>query len=376
MKHSVKYRSVTITVYPWTRQGRAYWRFRAGEKMVVRATLEDAKEAATDHAKAMHRGTLDLDTLTPPQVAAVKRMIDADPTCRLVDEFLVWHSRRAPKKNSIEAVAEFLAAKEANRGRSHYNVANLTRHLKDIPDANLCDITPAMLPAVVGAPRTRRNRIAAWITFFKWCVRQGHLPTGDLTAPERLDLPQIIRSTPATLTPSQLAVLFAHVSDQYRQWLALSSLAGLRTEEVCPSPQSGKSGIAWEDFAWDRDIIIIRPETAKIGRRRIVPILPALRRIMEPLKATGPIGPHLPPHTPPKGGKLAETTRLGAFIGGWKRNALRHSWLSYRSAIVGIAQAAAEAGNSESEARKSYVDAMGRDEAEEWFGITLVPHPK
>ena len=59
-------------------------------------------------------------------------------------------------------------------------------------------------------------------------------------------------------------------------------------------------------------------------------------------------------------------------VGGWKRNALRHSFISYRAAVpgVGIGQAAAEAGNSESQARKDYQDAKGADEAEEWFAMT------
>jgi citrate lyase beta subunit len=65
---------------------------------------------------------------------------------------------------------------------------------------------------------------------------------------------------------------------------------------------------------------------------------------MLPQDRVGIVGPHLPPHTPAKGGKEAETTRLGKLLGGWRRNALRHSFLSYRAAQVGIAQAAREAG--------------------------------
>ena len=372
MTVTVKYRTVSIHIHPWTRGKREYWRFKAGDKFIVRANIDDARKIATDHAKATYRGALDLDTLTPAQVAAVKRMIEADPSCALVDEFLVWRRKRAPRKNSTEAVTEFLAAKQTNAGLSHYNVLNLTRHLSRIPDANLCDITPADLPVIGGAARTRVNVINAWITFFRWCVRQGHLPHGEATAPERLDKPQIVRGAPATYSPAELRILLAAVERPYLKWLALAAFAGLRTEEVCPDPKSGKSGVAWEDFQWDRDILIIRPETAKTGHRRVVPIMPALRAILEPLKATGPVGPHLPPHTPPKGGKLAETTRLGNIIGGWKRNALRHSFVSFRAAQVGLAQTAMEAGNSETEARKSYNDAKGADEAEEWFGITFV----
>jgi integrase len=372
MTVTVKYRSVSIQIHPWKRQGRDYWRFKAGDKMVVRANIDDAKKAATDHAKATYRGSLDLSELTPQQVAACQRMIEADPTCALVDEFLVWHGKRAPKKSCRLAVTEFLAVKEAGRGKSHYNVANLTRHLARLPDKNLCDITLADFPAITGSARTRVNAINAWVTFFRWCVRQGYLPYGEATAAERLEKPQVVRSIPSTYTPTDLRALLAAVKRPYLPWLALAAFAGLRTEEVCPDPKSGKSGVAWEDFQWDRDILIIRPETAKTGHRRVVPILPALRSILEPLRASGSVGPHLPPHTPPKGGKLAETTRLGNVIGGWKRNALRHSWISYRAALVGLARTSMEAGNSESEARKSYNDAKGGDEAEEWFGIMFV----
>jgi hypothetical protein len=74
-------------------------------------------------------------------------------------------------------------------------------------------------------------------------------------------------------------------------------------------------------------------------------------------------------HTPRKGGEPSETTRLGAFVGGWKRNALRHSFISYRAAQAGLGQTAMEAGNSESEAKASYLDAMTEAESELWFRL-------
>ena len=370
----VKFRTVSLTVYPWRHSsGRDYWRYKHGGKAVTHATLEKATAAAKRIAEETFRGTASLGDLAPAQVSALRRVLEADPTCALVDEFLAWHGKRRPIKPASEAVVAFLAAKESNRGLSAHNVENLRKRLKDIPAKNLCDIVPADFPTLAGAARTRRNKIAVWVTFFRWCQRQGWLPHGEPTAPERLDRPQLVRSIPATWTPAELAVLVRHVAPPYLPWIALAAYAGFRTEELCPDAKSGKSPLAWEDFAWDRDLIIVRPETAKTGRRRIVPILPALRAILWPLKGQGPIGPHLPPHTPQKGGVLAETTRLGAFVGGWRRNALRHSWVSYRSALVGMSQTATEAGNSESEARKSYDDAKSRWEAEEWFASQECP---
>ena len=367
----VKFRSVEIVLRPWERSdGRLYWRFtRASGKRSGYPSLEKAKSEALNEAQAIHKGAIDFSTLTQAQARAMRRMLEADPTGALVDDFLSYVAKRAPKKMAVTAVAEFLAAKRANRGLSSHNVENLRKGLKTIPDKALAEIVPADFPVLKGAARTRRNKIAVWVTFFRWCRKQGWLPHGEPTAPEKLDRPQLQRSIPATWSPAELRVLLAEASEAYLTTFALQAYAGFRTEEICPHHKSGKSGLAWEDFAWDRDLIIVRPEVAKTGRRRIVPILPALRVILWPLKGKGAIGPHLPPHTPPKGGKQAETTRLGKLLGGWRRNALRHSWVSYRAAIVGMSQTAMEAGNSESEARKSYDDAKGADEAKEWFSV-------
>jgi integrase len=365
----VKYRTVSITIFPWSpRRGREYWKFRHGKKHVVRSTLEKAREEAKRLAEETYLGAARLGMLSDSQTRAIRRMLALDPQLSMVDEFLVWHAKRLPKKSCKEAVAEFLAAKKANAGRSPYNVENLTRHLAVLPDMDLSQIGPADLPPLTGEPRTRKNRRGAWVTFFLWCSEMGYLPYGEKTAPQRLEKPNVVRKIPSTWDREQLETLFAHVGGDYLGWLACAAFGGIRTEELCPAASSGKSPLDWSDFKWARKIIIIRPETDKNGQRRVVPILPALHAALWPIKQTfGRVGPVLPPHTPRRGGEPAETTRLGAFVGGWKRNALRHSYISFRAAMVGLSQTAMECGNSESEAKKSYNDAKGKDEARAWF---------
>ena len=370
----VKHRSITITVYPVKHHsGAVYHRFKKidGGK-ITRSTLAAAKSAALEHAKKIARqGRVDFDKLTTDQLRAIERILEADPTCRLVDEFLIWHDKRVPKKRAGEAIAEFLAAKEQARGLSNWNVDILTRHLKGIPDKVLTDLTLADLPPMVGAPRTRANRIASIRTFFTWARKRKYLPPHEDTIADMLEMPIVTRKIPSTWTPDELRILLENVGPDYLPWLACAALAGVRTEETSPDRASSKSPLDWSDFVWDRDIIIVRPETAKTGHRRVIPIQPRLREILFPIRqVSGRIAPALPPHTPQKGGKQCETTRLGKlFPGGWRRNALRHSFISYRAALVGLAQTAMEAGNSESEAKSSYNDAKGADEAKEWFGI-------
>src|SRR5207302_3360555 len=54
----------------------------------------------------------------------------------------------------------------------------------------------------------------------------------------------------------------------------------------------------------------------------------------------------------------------------WKRNALRHSFISYRLAeVLSAAQVALEAGNSETMIFKNYRDVVTPEAAKDWFSI-------
>lgn len=371
----VKYRTVSITVYPWTHpSGRQYWRFKAGERHITRSTLEKAKAAAKTHAQEVFKGALDINDLTPDQVRKIKRILEADPNLTLVDEFLVWHSRRAPKKLLGDALDEFLASKEANRGLSAQNVKTLKSRLSILTSLRgrmMTDIRPGDL--VISSdltPRTRKNIRASLVTFFRWCASNEYLPHGEKTAAERIEKPITRRKVPATYAPAEMLAILSAVSRKFLPWVACGGFAGIRTDEMYPLPTSDKSPLDWSDFLWDRGLIRIRPETDKNGRGRMVPILPALAHWLAPVKLEcGPLISCLP-----SSGDEPETSRIGALVGGWRPNALRHSFISYRAAIVGIGKAAMEAGNSESEAKKSYLDAKGADEAAEWFAIGTREH--
>lgn len=373
MNHVVKHKSVAITVYPWIHpSGRKYWRFKANGKHVTRASLKDAKDAAKAQARTTYRGEVDLSDLSDDQRTAVRRLIESGITASDVSEFLEWKRRFRPAVPLDAAREKFLSAKKVS---GHYHRRNLTRYLallsplgSSMMDSVTADDLRALLPAGA-APRTLANIRQSWVTFWRWSARNNLVSKENADMPSILDLPAVVRGIPAIYSDEELRKLFDNVKPSYLPWLAMAAFAGLRTEEVAPIKHSDKSPLDWADFHWDRDIIIVRPETAKTGRRRVVPILPALEKWLRPIaKESGRLAPRVPPSAG-EGKAMAETTRLGGFIGGWKRNALRHSWITYRAAMVGISQTAMEAGNSESEARRSYVDAAGKDVAEKWFSV-------
>lgn len=384
--HTVRVGSVALVLKPWTHPatGRDCWRAayygRDGKRRhITRSSLPEAKEAAFSVAKELASGAVDFAALSDSQLRGIRRILDADPELTGVDRYLAWLAKDRPNKPTNEAVAEFLAAKDANAGRSTQNHRTLRKHLQPLADAfgakSLADITLAEIESHLATNprngnRTRRNIRSSIVTFFRWAREREFLPEGK-TVIERTAVPIIADTIPCTYTPAELAILLSNVRLEYLPWLATAAFAGVRTDEISPVAGSRKSPLDWSDFHWDRDLIIIRPETAKTKRRRVVPILPALRSWLLPLRKE--IGPILTVRAPTKAGRgkgaIAETARLGALIGGWRPNALRHSFISYRAALIGLGQTAMEAGNSEAEARRSYNDAKGADEANEWFGV-------
>ena len=60
----------------------------------------------------------------------------------------------------------------------------------------------------------------------------------------------------------------------------------------------------------------------------------------------------------------------------WKRNALRHSFISYRVAeIQNVAQVALEAGNSPKIIFSNYRELVKAADAKKWFAIMPTPQP-
>lgn len=374
--HTVRFGQVSIKIRPWKHSsGRDYYRgdytcpATGARKRITAPDLPTVKERCLTVAKAIARGNIDLDDLSPHVARSIRRLLDRDPEMTMVDEFLAWHARRAPVKLLGEALDEFFVAKEAARGRSVQNLKTLRTRLKildPLRGKNLCDVTLSDLAIRPDLqPKTILNIRGSVVTFFAWCREREYLPHAEKTVAERIEKPLNRRKVPDTYTPAQLRILLDNVRERHLSWLAAVAFGGFRADELHPLRGGEKSPLDWSDFRWASNSIIVRPETDKNGQGRVVPILPALRAWLWPLRAErGPVVA-----TSPFSGKYSETTRLGKLIGGWSANALRHSWISYRAATEGLAKTAMEAGNSESEARRSYNDAKSPDEALEWFGV-------
>jgi integrase len=378
---SVKVGSVSLTVSPHAKGWRFGFKGESGVwEYITRKHKRDAIDAARAKAKELHNGAADA-LLTPDELALWNRVKKLRITHADLDRWEQTLSR--PIITLDKAVEEILKLKEANKGRSSRNIkglrGDLTSLAKFFPGRDFASIRSAELVEWLATfdkagPRRKKNLRGHLVTFFRWGRRAGYLADGTTEA-EKLEAPIVPMGIPETWTIEETAKLLRHCPERDIEWLVCSLFQGFRSEaELVVDPTSKKSPLDWSDFKWDRDIIIVRPETSKTKRRRVAPIHPVTRAwLYHRRRESGPVCLQDKRPWQSKDNKVtvpALTTVLGAHVGGWRRNASRHSFISYRAAQVGLAQTAMESGNTEGEARKSYNDAKSRAEADLYFSLT------
>jgi len=110
--------------------------------------------------------------------------------------------------------------------------------------------------------------------------------------------------------------------------------------------------------------IEIKAAKAKTASRRIVPVLPNLKKWLLPYaKAEGPVVPFA--NIPKQLAWLAKDSGVK-----WKQNGLRHSFISYRLAVIqDVAQVALEAGSSPQMILRHYRELVRPADANIWFAI-------
>ena len=377
--------NVSLVVKPWTHHsGKEYFRFswvcpHTGRRMHgTRSTSAKALAAAHKKALELSREGFDPSKLPDGVIRALRRLLEADPALSFADDYLASLARARPSVTLEKALADFLTDKTAIRGPSVRNLKSLAQHLKSLPESFGAERIVATITArelngwIAGtslrSARYRLNIRRSVVTFFRWCRKVGHLPD-ETTAAEKTEMPIVVRGIPETYTVEETETILRAAAPEHVPWLALAAFGGIRADELKPLAGGTKSPLDWRDVDWTAGIITVRPETAKTRHKRVVPINAALRAWLWPhRRESGPVAV-TDPRRDRGTGSVPETIRLGLLVGGWKRNALRHSFISYRSAQVGLGKTAMEAGNSESEAKRSYNDAMTEAEAARYFAI-------
>ena len=273
------------------------------------------------------------------------------------------HQSATSSRTVLEVLGEMMAAKAAQGLDAEY-LRNVREPLEKFalacpgPIAHLdAAAIRVYLQKAYPVPRTRNNIRASLVMLFRFARAAKDLPDGRTTEAELVGRAKVTKKAPRVYTAVQLREWLEVVRPEWLSWMVLGAFAGIRTKEI--------ERMDWSDIQWITREIYIRPEVAKTGEGRYIPMQDNLVAwLLDHRQGTGPI-------VPPKGRVNLETARMSVELEqSWDRNALRHSYGSHRLGIIqDLAKLTVEMGNSIQVNRSNYQNPRSRQQCVEYFNL-------
>jgi integrase len=316
-------------------------------------------------AKAKIAGTagLVLDARMRDEYHAAVSRLDGVPLSEAVTFYLQHHPVGVRDETLVDAVEAFLGEKK-RAGRAVKTLINLACRLERFlamsgaqrPRELNRELIQRFLDGLDVAALTRRHYQTCLSGFCGWLMRRGLLAENPV---KLLEMPKVDPPSPSVLTPDEAdKVMLAAVDHRegiFALYFALSLFAGLRSGEI--------QRLTWKNVMLDGETPMIRVEVGKKRGRRAVRLVP----IAENLKAWLKWG---------RGRELElchqplESARTVRSAVTWQGDICRHSWISYRLALVSDeARVAREAGNSPDVIWRHYFQLVTEADARRFFAI-------
>jgi integrase len=352
----------------------------SGENEVLRLTSTDRLvylQALAD-LRSLNRP---LNLAVSEYAHAVNRLPQGVNLTDAVDFFLRRNPTSQSHKTVCEVVEEMIATKrQAGRGVVH--LKDMESRLGRFGDAfqmNIEQVTGPMIERYLAsldvAGRTKQNHLRLITSLFKFAIRRKYLSKDALDELQAVEKPEEEPAEIEIFSPNELREILATARPEVKAWLAIAAFAGLRTAEI--------QRLDWSEINLTERHIEVPALKSKTASRRLAPITDNLLAwLTPPAKTTGRVTEfenmakqicwlvedvnHARRTRAEEGGQDAQD--FGKFE--WKRNGLRHSFISYRlAAIKNAAQVALEAGNSPTMIFKHYRQLVTDAEATKWFSI-------
>lgn len=265
---------------------------------------------------------------------------------RQVTDELLKHKETVDKASQVYLKDLRLRLDVVSRAFAGQEIKTITA-----PDLN------RMLAKIEGSKRTRANFRSHVITLWRFAKAQGYLPRDRQTEAELCEVIKGAKDVGAVeiFAVEDVRAILAKQSYETLPFVAINAFSGLRNAEI--------NRAEWQWFDWSTGYIHVPDDKSKVGEERFVPIHPNLREWLEPYRLHGCTGPINFGHAKVQAmaQKRAERSLLDADgnellpATKWKRNGLRHSFISYRLAVLqNRAAVAEEAGNSVPMIQKHY----------------------
>jgi integrase len=265
-----------------------------------------------------------------------------------------------------DAVEKFRKAKEAE-GMSAMYLKDIRGLLGDFAKDFQCplsSIQPEDLRQYLNAKRvglvSKENRRRLLVVLFNFAKAQGWLRTNEETAADALGTYKIKQRDVEIYTPAEISRLLNAAQPDFVPYLVLIAFGGVRREEL-------HKGLSWEAINFDRGYIIVSAAVAKTGRKRKIVMTENLLQWLLPYRMKSGAIFNIDPRK-----RIAKVVKASGVK--WKRNALRHSFGSYRmERTKNEGQVALEMGNSPKVVKDHYFEIVDEQAASEYWNIKPMP---
>ena len=411
LKARVKYQSdiYTVAYYAGTKRVRRKFsdlaKARREAEMVAIKLANGETEALkltggdrADYVRAMQKlrewkSGVDLNLAVTDYVAVMRRLPEHVSLSEAVEFYLKRHPIGLPAKTVREVVDELISSK-ASAGKSDVYIKDLTSRLGAFADSfqlRITSVTGKQIEEYIRslktinsnesqrrslAGRTQNNIRRLVSTMFKFAIKRGYLPK-DHDEISGVEKASVDSGEIEVFSAAELQKLFAacltpvkergkwRTREEMIPYLAVAAFCGLRAAEIMRLDWSEIHLTGTEKF------VEVTAGKAKTASRRTVPITDNCAAWLE--RYAKPSGPVINLSRADKQLFLYLAEKSGV---AWKHNGLRHSFISYRLAVVkDVGQVSLEAGNSPGMVFKHYRQLVRESEAQEWFGI-MPPKPK
>ena len=292
---------------------------------------------------------------------AVGRLGNA--TLREAVEFFLRHNRADVPRLTLTEIAEQFAKSREQSGLSAHYVSQCRKTVNDLakafPDKTLPDLRTAELDTWLGGltfgAKTKNGMRIILVACGNWAEGRGYLIKGGSPFPAMVRYKET-KAPVSIFTPENMASLLSKADETLRPFLVLGAFAGLRMAEL--------QRLDWKEIDLERGFVTVDANKAKTRQRRLVPISENLKLWLTPhKKASGPVCLHQRPQS-------AAARLCDGFV--WRENGLRHSFISYRLAVLhDTARVALEAGNSPEVIFGHYRELVTPEAAKAWFEVWL-----
>ena len=319
------------------------------------------KYQEAQQAIAASGSTLSLNAVVD-DYARARRILGGD---NIVEAARYWKKHvdaNLPQITPAEAVEKFRAAKQAE-GMSEMYLKDIRGLLGDFArdfQCPLSSIQPEDLRQYLNAKKvglvSKDNRRRMLVVLFNFAKANGWLRANEETAADALGTYKIKQKDVEIYTPAEMSKLLNAADPDFQLYILLIAFGGVRREEL-------HKGLSWDAVNFERGTITVPASIAKTGRKRKIVMSENLLAWLAPYRLkSGPIF-NIDPRN-----RTAKVVKASGVK--WKRNALRHSFGSYRmEQCKNEGQVALEMGNSPKIVKDHYFEIVDEREAREYWSI-------